>query len=89
MTEFSAQVLALAERIDGLRAELQQLAAQAESLTAARAADQAACTLPEPHAQRSTASPESRSHCPPGNNDNVSAERVISLILIQQAVSMS
>ena len=54
----------LAKRINGLRDELQQLAAQAGSLAAARAVDQAACTASEPDAEHSTVLLEGRALMP-------------------------
>ena len=89
MTEIDMQVLDLAKRVDGLINELEQLAAQAGSLTEARAADLAACTGSEPDVEHSTVPPEGRSSCLWPSTDGVSAERVISLSLIQKVVSNS
>ena len=89
MTESNTQVLDLAERVDGLRDELEQLAAQAKSLTEARAADQGASTDSEPKAEHSAVPLEGRSSCLQPSTDGVSAERVISLDSIQKVVSDS
>ena len=89
MNEFYTQVLDLAERIDGLRDELEQLAAQVKSLSAAREADQAACAGSEPKAEHSTVSLEGKSSRPQASNDGAREGRVIALILIQQVVSHS